>query len=265
MSKVRLDALIVERGLADSLELARALIMGGKVYIGNARASTAGMQIDPNSSIIVEGSQEYVSRGGLKLSKALEYFGISPVDKICIDCGASTGGFTDCLLKNGAKLVYAVDVGYGQLAWSLRNDPRVISMERTNIRYVTGEMLNPLPSLATLDLSFISLGTVLSVVKELLVGDKDTICLIKPQFEAERENVGNKGVVSDMDTHIGVLDSFCENAFRIGYMLGGLTHSPIRGAQGNIEYLAWLRASGEGSSISTAKVVSKSYEYFAIE
>jgi len=202
---------------------------------------------------------EYVSRGGLKLEKALNYFNISPENKVCLDSGASTGGFTDCLLKRGAKLVYAIDVGYGQLAWSLRNDERVVTMERTNIRYVTPDMLGAKPELAVLDLSFISLGLVLPVIRELMVDKNEVICLIKPQFEAGKGKVGKKGVVRDKETHKEVLDTFIQNAEKSGFVIKDITYSPVKGPKGNIEYLGWLRSYGESIQIDTKKIVSESH------
>ena len=207
---------------------------------------------------------DYVSRGGLKLEKALDYFDISPEGLICLDSGASTGGFTDCLLKRGAKKVYAIDVGYGQLAWTLRNDERVVTMERTNIRYVTPEMLGEKPELATLDLSFISLGLVLPVVRNLMVETCQSICLIKPQFEAGKGKVGKKGVVKDPDVHIEVLNTFIENAEKSGFVVNGITYSPVKGPRGNIEYLAKLISTQssreERADINTAKIVSESHK-----
>ena len=209
------------------------------------------------------GSLEYVSRGGQKLEKALDYFNISPRGKVCIDCGASTGGFTDCLLQRGAAKVYAVDVGYGQLAWSLRNDERVIIMERTNIRYVTPEMLEIKPVLAVLDLSFISLAIVLPVIHDLMEKPCEAVCLIKPQFEAGKGKVGKKGVVREPEIHKEVLDSFIQNAEKSGFTVKGITHSPVKGPKGNIEYLSLLtgRVNNDetGIKIDTKKVVSESH------
>ena len=207
---------------------------------------------------------EYVSRGGQKLEKALTYFDISPEGKVCIDCGASTGGFTDCLLKNGAKKVYAVDVGYGQLAWSLRTDDRVVTMERTNIRYVTPDMLSEKPELAVIDVSFISLAIVLPVVYELMTDPSQVVCLIKPQFEAGRSKVGKKGVVRDPAVHNEVLESFIQNAEKSGFTVKGLTYSPVKGPKGNIEYLGWLNKTENtedinNAIINTKEVVSKSH------
>ena len=211
---------------------------------------------------------EYVSRGGQKLEKALDYFNISPAGRVCIDAGASTGGFTDCLLKKGAKLVYAVDVGYGQLAWTLRNDERVVTMERTNIRYVTADMLQAAPDLAVLDLAFISLALVLPVMRELLTDTGEAVCLIKPQFEAGKEKVGKKGVIRDPKVHKEVLDKFIQNASDSGFIARGMTYSPVKGPKGNIEYLGWLsRSSADvdknaiaGINIDTNKLVSDSHQ-----
>ena len=203
---------------------------------------------------------DYVSRGGQKLEKALRYFKISPEGKVCIDCGASTGGFTDCLLQKGARLVYAVDVGYGQLAWSLRNDQRVITMERTNIRYVTPDMLGEKPELAVIDVSFISLALVLPPVRKLMPEICEVVCLIKPQFEAGRGKVGKKGVVRDPETHREVLDTFILNAEKSGFMIKGITYSPVKGPKGNIEYLGRLDSQGDSVPIDTKKVVSESHK-----
>ena len=214
----------------------------------------------------VFGGIDYVSRGGQKLEKALDFFGVSPEGKVCIDCGASTGGFTDCLLKRGAKLVYAIDVGYGQLAWSLRNDARVVTMERTNIRYVTPDMLEIKPELAVIDVSFISLALVLPVIRELLTETNEVLCLIKPQFEAGRGKVGKKGVVRDPEVHKEVLDNFIENAKKSRYIVKGLTYSPVKGPKGNIEYLAWLVTTGNheefgnNTDIDTKKLVKESHK-----
>jgi len=217
-----------------------------------------------NDARLFEGL-EYVSRGGQKLEKALGFFGISPEKMVCLDSGASTGGFTDCLLKKGAKLVYAIDVGYGQLAWSLRNDERVVTMERTNIRYVTPDMLEAKPQLAVLDLSFISLALVLPVVRKLLTDSCQAVCLIKPQFEAGKGKVGKKGVVRDPAVHKEVLDTFFNNAENSGFVVRGLTFSPIKGPKGNIEYLGWLAGLGsvdQGAScqIDIGKLVSESHK-----
>ena len=222
--------------------------MSGSVYVGGVKAVKPGVFVDPDAEIEIRGGLPFVSRGGLKLKKALDFFSVSPEGMVCIDCGASTGGFTDCLLQHGARQVYAVDVGYGQLAWSLRNDPRVMTMERTNIRNVTAEMLGERPQLATVDLSFISLSIVLPVLRELLTDDGQVICLIKPQFEAGRGNVGKKGVVRDSAIHEAVLERFIESAESCEFTPGGLTFSPVKGPEGNIEYLGLLFCRRDGSS-----------------
>lgn len=261
MSKVRLDVLLVEKGLIESREKAKTTIMSGVVFINGQRVDKPGTTVPEDSEIVVKGGeQEFVSRGGYKLQKALKYFEVDPKDKTCLDCGASTGGFTDCLLKGGAKKVYAVDVGYGQLAWTLRNDPRVVSMERTNIRYVTEEQIPEKLDLAAIDVSFISLKLVLPPVKNLLRDGGEMVCLIKPQFEAGREKVGKKGVVKDPETHVEVLDHFLENAAAAGFTVTGLTFSPIKGPEGNIEYLGHLYA-GECTSavVDTRQLVAESH------
>ena len=259
-TKTRLDVLLAERGLAESRERAKAIIMSGNVYIGGARAEKPGMQVACDIQVEVRDKPEYVSRGGLKLEKALRFFNVSPEGKVCIDCGASTGGFTDCLLKNGALLVYAVDVGYGQLAWSIRSHPRVVTMERTNIRYVRPDMFDARPELAVIDVSFISLSLVLPVVRELLEASGEVICLIKPQFEAGRDKVGKKGVVRDPETHKAVLDAFIRNAEESGFAIKGLTYSPVRGPEGNIEYLGHLSLSSESETVDATAIVSESHK-----
>jgi len=223
--------------------------------------------IDTNGS--VQSGIEYVSRGGQKLEKALDFFKISPEDKVCIDCGASTGGFTDCLLNRGAKLIYAIDVGYGQLAWKLRNDERVITMERTNIRYVTTDMFKIKPEFAVIDVSFISLALVLPVIRELLTEPGEVVSLIKPQFEAGRGKVGKKGVVRDPQIHKEVLDAFIENAGKSGFTVKDLTYSPVKGPKGNIEFLGLLGADdkqnkvGDNVVIDTKKLVFESHKELA--
>jgi 23S rRNA (cytidine1920-2'-O)/16S rRNA (cytidine1409-2'-O)-methyltransferase len=261
MSKTRLDVLLVEKGFVESREKAKATIMSGVVFVGGQRVDKPGTAVSTDCTVEVRGNTlEYVSRGGLKLEKALSSFGVSPEEKVCLDCGASTGGFTDCLLRGGAKKVYAVDVGYGQLAWSLRNDPRVISMERTNIRYVTEEQIPEKLDLATIDVSFISLKLVLPVLHHLLRADGEVICLIKPQFEAGREKVGKKGVVRDLDTHIEVLHNFIVNAETAGFSVQNITFSPIRGPEGNIEYLGYLISNDvESKTIDVAAIATASH------
>ncbi|NMA24731.1 MAG: TlyA family RNA methyltransferase [Clostridiales bacterium] len=245
-----------ENGLFDSREKARAAVMSGIVYVDGNREIKPGTFVTEQNVIEIRGGvNKFVSRGGLKLERALDFFGITPEGKICIDCGASTGGFTDCLLKRGASRVYAVDVGYGQLAWSIRNDPRVVTMERTNIRYVTRSQIPEKLQLAAIDVSFISLNLVLPAVRELLSDDADVLCLIKPQFEAGREKVGKKGVVRDFGTHLEVLRDFIKNAENMGFRVKNLTYSPIKGPEGNIEFLGWLSLSGESNTIDVGQVV----------
>ncbi len=241
MKKERLDVLLVNRGLAESREKAKRTIMAGIVYVNGQKEDKAGTTFDPEVPIEVRGNVlPYVSRGGLKLEKAIKEFGVSCTDKVCIDIGASTGGFTDCMLQNGAVKVFAIDVGHGQLDWKLRNDDRVVCMEKTNIRYVKPEDLGALASLVSIDVSFISLQLVLPVVKTLIAPDCQVVCLIKPQFEAGRDQVGKKGVVRDKKVHIEVIEKTLSFAYSIGYELKGLTFSPIKGPEGNIEYLAEL-------------------------
>lgn len=261
MSKVRLDVLLVDRGLIPSREKAKATIMSGIVFVDGVRHDKPGMSVNDDCQVEIKGNTlEYVSRGGLKLEKALKYFGVSPEGLTCIDCGASTGGFTDCLLKNGAVKVYAIDVGYGQLAWSIRSDERVVVMERTNIRYVTKEQVPDEPSLAVIDVSFISLKLVLPVVRELLGPDGQVLCLIKPQFEAGKDKVGKKGVVRDRAVHKEVLDNFIANAKEAGFNVLGITFSPIRGPEGNIEYLGHLTLKdADSAEIDTEAIVEASH------
>lgn len=243
MAKVRLDVFMVNKGLTESRERAKSLIMAGQVYIDNQKCDKAGMQVDEEStSVEVRGETlKYVSRGGLKLEKAMQEFPITLDGKTTMDIGASTGGFTDCMLQNGAKKVYAVDVGYGQFAWKLRQDERVVNMERTNIRYVTPEDIGEDIDFASVDVSFISLKLVLPVAKNLLAPDGEVVALIKPQFEAGREQVGKKGVVKDIKVHFEVIKTVLDFARSIGFFAAGLSFSPIKGPEGNIEYLAYLK------------------------
>ncbi len=242
MKKVRLDQLVFDLGYTDSRERAKTTIMSGLVYVNGQKADKPGMPVDPEAKIEVRGDAlPFVSRGGFKLDKALKVFPVDPTGKICIDCGASTGGFTDVLLQNGAKKVYAVDVGYGQLAWKLRTDERVVNLERTNLRYVD-ETLIPEPlDLAVMDVSFISVRLVLPAVKALLKPGADYICLIKPQFEAGREEVGKKGVVRDAKVHEQVVRGILAFAREIGFSVMGLDYSPIKGPEGNIDYICHLK------------------------
>ena len=244
--KERLDVLLVNRGLAASREKAKAIIMSGIVFVDGQREDKAGSTFDDRIPIEIKGSTlKYVSRGGLKLEKAMQHFDVTLEGKVCMDVGSSTGGFTDVLLKNGAAKVYAVDVGYGQLAWSLRTDPRVVCMERTNIRYVTYEQIPEEMDVAVADLSFISLRLVLGAVCALLKPDGEMVCLVKPQFEAGKDKVGKKGVVRDPAVHADVLREFLRYAPECGFGVRGLDFSPIRGPEGNIEYLAWLKKNAD--------------------
>ncbi|SHI08124.1 23S rRNA (cytidine1920-2'-O)/16S rRNA (cytidine1409-2'-O)-methyltransferase [Sporobacter termitidis DSM 10068] len=260
MSKTRLDVLLCEKGLSESREKARAAIMSGIVFVDGNRALKPGTMVPEASALEVRGGPtKFVSRGGFKLEKALDFFDVSPAGKICIDCGASTGGFTDCLLKRDAARVYAVDVGYGQLAWSVRSDPRVVTMERTNVRYLTPEQFPEKMRLAVVDVSFISLSLILPAVRPLLTADGELICLVKPQFEAGREKVGKKGVVRDGATHLEVLCNFMENAEKTGFHIKSLTFSPIKGPEGNIEFLGHLTVGGEDAAVDAPGVVREAH------
>ena len=242
MKKERLDVLMVQRNLAESREKAKALIMSGIVYVNGQKEDKAGTSFEETVQIEVRGNTlKYVSRGGLKLEKAMSRFGVQLAGKVCMDVGASTGGFTDCMLQNGAVKVYAVDVGHGQLAWKLRNDDRVICMEKTNIRYVTPEDIGDRIEFASIDVSFISLTKVLGPVKQLLTDEGQVVCLIKAQFEAGREKVGKKGVVREKSVHLEGIEMVMDYARSIGFGILGLEFSPIKGPEGNIEYLLYLQ------------------------
>ena len=265
MAKERLDVLLVNRGLAASREKAKAIIMSGSVYVDGQKEDKAGQTFPEEANIEVRGSTlKYVSRGGLKLEKAMECFDVSLSGKICMDVGSSTGGFTDCMLQNGAVKVYAVDVGHGQLDWKLRNDQRVICMEKTNIRYVKPEDIEDRIQFSSIDVSFISLTKVLGPVKELLTDDGEIVCLIKPQFEAGREKVGKHGVVRDASVHKEVIDMVMNYAVSINFEVMSLEFSPVKGPEGNIEYLLHLlkHQSGEYSSIpvDSGEIVRKAHE-----
>ena len=247
--KERLDVLLVQKGLAPSREKAKTMIMEGNVFVDNQREDKAGTFFDPSVNIEIHGNTlRYVSRGGLKLEKAMAQFGITLDDKVCMDIGASTGGFTDCMLQNGAKKVYAVDVGYGQFAWKLRQDPRVVCMEKTNIRYVTSEDIGDALNFASVDVSFISLTKVLGPAKELLKDGGQMVCLIKPQFEAGKDKVGKKGVVRDPAVHKEVIERVILFAKSIGFGILHLDYSPIKGPEGNIEYLVHIVKDAEAES-----------------
>lgn len=240
--KERLDVLLVNRGFAPSREKAKAIIMSGNVFVDGQREDKAGASFADSVLIEIKGNMlKYVSRGGLKLEKAMEVFAIDVTDKICMDVGASTGGFTDCMLQNGAKKVYSIDVGHGQFAWKLRQDERVVCMERTNIRYVTADEVPEAIAFASIDVSFISLTKVLPPVRELMKKDGEIICLIKPQFEAGREKVGKKGVVREKSVHREVIENVIEFAKNNGFSIQNLDFSPIKGPEGNIEYLLYIK------------------------
>jgi 23S rRNA (cytidine1920-2'-O)/16S rRNA (cytidine1409-2'-O)-methyltransferase len=242
VKKERLDVVLVAKGFFESRQQAQRAILAGLVFVDQQRAEKAGMKVAESAQIEVKGQlHPYVSRGGLKLEKAIRHFQLSLKDKIVMDVGASTGGFTDCALQHGARLVYAIDVGYGQLAWKLRQDPRVIVMERTNFRYLTPEALsNEIPNFVTIDVSFISLALILPVVRKLVRTGAEVVALVKPQFEAGREQVGKKGLVKDPVVHRQVLLKFVEFAQQSGFVVQGITVSPIQGGEGNIEFLSYL-------------------------
>ncbi len=263
MQKKRLDVILFEKGLAQSRERAKSLIMSGVVFVDDERIDKAGATVFEDAKIVIRGNTlNYVSRGGLKLEKAMQLFPINLENKVCMDIGASTGGFTDCMLQNGAVKVFAVDVGYGQLAWKLRCDERVVNLERTNVRYLTSEQVGQAIDFISIDVSFISLKLVLPVAKSFLQENGELVCLIKPQFEAGRENVGKKGVVRDKQVHIDVVNSIISFARELEFDVKGLTFSPVKGPEGNIEYLLYLK---KGTGISEIeedageKIVSASH------
>ncbi len=262
--KVRLDVALVNNGYAESREKAKAYIMSGIVFVNNQKCDKAGQNIKPDDVVEVRGATlKYVSRGGLKLEKAINEFDIELNGKICADIGASTGGFTDCMLQNSAIKVYAIDVGYGQLAWKLRCDERVINLERTNFRYITEEQVPENLDFASVDVSFISLYHILPKMNELLKESATAVCLIKPQFEAGKDNVGKKGVVRDKNVHLDVIKKVCSYFVDNGFSLLNLTFSPIKGPEGNIEYLAYIEKTTDKPNISeninVEDVVEKSH------
>ena len=265
--KQRLDVLLVEKGLAPSREKAKAIIIAGIVYVDGNKEDKAGTTFPVNAVIVIKGKTlPYVSRGGLKLEKAMQKFPITLSGKVCMDVGSSTGGFTDCMLQNGATKVYAIDVGHGQLAWKLRNDERVVCMEKTNIRYVVPEDSDELAAFSSIDVSFISLTKVLLPVKNLLTEDGQVVCLIKPQFEAGREKVGKKGVVRDRAVHEEVIRMVMDYASSIDFYPLALDFSPVKGPEGNIEYLLFLSKNKQdqeivdASSIDIKAVVTASHD-----
>ena len=263
--KKRIDLYIYENGYAPSREKAKALIMEGKVYVNNQKTDKPGTEIKDTDKVEVRGEKlKYVSRGGLKLEKAMSEFRLKSLEgAVCMDIGASTGGFTDCMLQNGAKKVYSIDVGYGQLAWELRTDERVVNLERTNFRYVTREQIPDEIDFASVDVSFISLRLILPVAYELLKDDGEMVCLIKPQFEAGRENVGKKGVVKDPKIHEEVIKSVFSFTREIGFHILDLEFSPIKGPEGNIEYLMHISKAPKGAELPEnmpEEIVSKSHK-----
>lgn len=260
--KVRLDVKLYELGFFESREKAKAVIMAGQIYVNGQKELKCGANVKPDDKIEVKGNTlKYVSRGGLKLEKAMQEFPISLDNKICMDVGASTGGFTDCMLQNGAKKVYSIDVGYGQLAWKLRTDERVVNLERTNFRYVDNTLINEPVDFASVDVSFISLKLILPKLKELLSDNGEAVCLIKPQFEAGKEFVGKKGVVRDPAVHKRVIREVIDNAKVNGFTICGLDFSPVKGPEGNIEYLLFLSAADkECIEVFPEIIVEKSHE-----
>ena len=261
--KKRLDCIVVEKGLAESREKAKALIMEGKIYVNNQKSDKAGTFYKDDIKVELRGkAMPYVSRGGYKLAKAIKIFPIDLRDKICMDIGASTGGFTDCMLQNGAKKVYSIDVGYGQLAWKLRTDPKVVNLERTNIRYITDEQIKDPIDFFSVDVSFISLCLVLSAAYKFMRDNAQAVCLIKPQFEAGKENVGKKGVVRDPKVHEDVINKIINFSYENGFNILGLDFSPIKGPEGNIEYLLYIEKSNNKKhkdDIDVKKLVKDSH------
>ncbi len=261
--KIRLDIALTQRGCVESREKAKALIMAGQVYLNGQKELKAGAAVKPEDSIEVRGSRNpFVSRGGLKLQKAAERFDLDLHECVCMDIGASTGGFTDCMLSHGAKKVYSIDVGYGQLAWKLRTDGRVVNMERTNFRYVTHEQIPEDIDFASVDVSFISLKIILPVLRELLKDSGQAVCLIKPQFEAGREKIGKKGVVRDPQVHVEVVENIVSFALDTGFSVKNLDFSPIKGPEGNIEYLMHIEKSDDARNfcnITPEKLVGLSH------
>lgn len=261
--KLRLDVALVEKGFAESREKAKALIMAGIVYVNNQKSDKAGTTLKPDDIIEVRGDTlKYVSRGGLKLEKAVNSFMLNLDGFVCADIGASTGGFTDCMLQNGAVKVYSIDVGYGQLAWKLRTDERVVNLERTNFRYVTKEQVPDELDFASVDVSFISLSHILPVMRTLLKDGGTSVCLIKPQFEAGKENVGKKGVVREKSVHIAVIEKIINLIKESGFTLLGLDFSPVKGPEGNIEYLCYIKKTEKPeilTDVTAESVVEASY------
>lgn len=259
--KLRLDVALVENGLCESREKAKAYIMAGQVYVNGQKSVKAGVTVKPEDKLEIRGKQmPFVSRGGLKLQKAVDCFGLRLDNCICMDIGASTGGFTDCMLQHGAKKVYSIDVGYGQLAWKLRTDERVVNLERTNFRYVTRETVPDDIDFASVDVSFISLKLIVPVMRELLKDGGESVCLIKPQFEAGRDKIGKKGVVRELSTHVEVVTAISEFVLENGFDILNLDFSPVKGPEGNIEYLIYIKKSDAPKSF-----LERSYEEIVTE
>lgn len=253
--KLRLDVALTDMGLCESREKAKAYIMAGQVYVNGQKSVKAGATVKPEDKIEIRGKQmPFVSRGGLKLQKAVDSFGVRLENCICMDIGASTGGFTDCMLQHGAKKVYSIDVGYGQLAWKLRTDERVVNLERTNFRYVDRETIPDEIDFASVDVSFISLKLIVPVMRRLLKDGGEAVCLIKPQFEAGRDKIGKKGVVRELSTHIEVVESITSFIFESGFDILNLDFSPVKGPEGNIEYLVHIRKSDNAESFLNRRI-----------
>lgn len=263
-NKIRLDTAVFESGISESREKAKALIMAGQIYVNGMKAIKPGSTVAVTDKIELRGNAlPYVSRGGLKLEKAMKVFPISLNDKVCMDIGASTGGFTDCMLQNGASKVYSIDVGYGQLAWKLRSDPRVVNLERTNFRYVTNEQIPEEIDFASIDVSFISLKLIFPALRPLLKNDGECVCLVKPQFEAGKDKVGKKGVVREKNTHVQVIENVIGFALDNDFSVLDLDFSPVKGPEGNIEYLLYIKKTDEKvcgvNSEKAASVVEESH------
>lgn len=260
-NKLRLDSAVFELGISESREKAKALIMAGQIYVNGMKAIKPGMTVNSSDKIELRGNTlPYVSRGGLKLEKAMEVFPITLKDKVCMDIGASTGGFTDCMLQNGAVKVYSIDVGYGQLAWKLRSDSRVVNLERTNFRYVTNEQIPESIDFASIDVSFISLKLIFPALMPLLKTDGECVCLVKPQFEAGKDKVGKKGVVRERATHIEVIENVIGYASDNGFSVLNLVFSPVKGPEGNIEYLLYIKKADEKTCAVDSEMIERVVE-----
>lgn len=260
-NKLRLDSAVFELGISESREKAKALIMAGQIYVNGMKAIKPGMTVNSSDKIELRGNTlPYVSRGGLKLEKAMEVFPITLKDKVCMDIGASTGGFTDCMLQNGAVKVYSIDVGYGQLAWKLRSDSRVVNLERTNFRYVTNEQIPESIDFASIDVSFISLKLIFPALMPLLKTDGECVCLVKPQFEAGKDKVGKKGVVRERSTHVEVIENVIGYASDNGFLVLNLDFSPVKGPEGNIEYLLYIKKADEKTCAVDSEMIERVVE-----